>query len=294
MNAPSLLGARSVPRASSSPNLPSTVTFPGWKTTTKLCNAQGSRLLHTEAPWRCDDLAAKRGAVHIGPARHGGAQMAPVAAQAIDVRDMAIVHQAFRRAYAEAARLVRAESAPSPERLTFLADHVDFGIAMLHVHHRGEDELLYPKLVERAPEQAPMINDVEHEHQLVATALDATSAACAAWRKTPSRETAEALAAALDELNAVTQRHLDDEEHKIVPLAALTLTQKEWNAVGKHGFGEIPRDKRGVALGLLLEPLNEADRAYMKANLPAAVRILYPVLIDRAWKRYAAELRSGA
>lgn len=229
---------------------------------------------------------------HLGLRDMGGKHMS--VAQAIDVRDMAIVHQAFRRAYDESARLVRANPTPSADRVTFLADHIDFGILMLHVHHEGEDELLYPKLIERVPEQVAMTQDVEHEHQLVRDALDTTAAACTAWREHPSRESGEALAATLDDLNAVTQRHLDDEEQKIVPLAAVTLTQDEWNALGKHGFGEIPREKRGIALGLLLEPLNEADRAYMKANLPAPVRLLYPVLIDRAWKRYAAQLRNGA
>jgi hypothetical protein len=47
--------------------------------------------------------------------------------------------------------------------------------------------------------------------------LDAASTACATWRQRPSAETGEALAAALDRLNAVLQPHLDDEEQKIVP-----------------------------------------------------------------------------
>src|SRR5438034_11767432 len=117
-------------------------------------------------------------------------------AQPIDVRDMAIVHRTFRNVYEESARLVRAAPAPSSGRVTFLADHIDFGIAMLHVHHQDEDELLYPKLIERVPEQAPMTEQVEHEHQVIATALDAASAACATWRQRPSAETGEALAAA--------------------------------------------------------------------------------------------------
>ena len=74
--------------------------------------------------------------------------------QPIDVRDMAIVHRLFRQAYEESARLVRAAPTPSPGRITFLADHVDFAIAALHHHHEGEDELLYPKLIERVPEKA--------------------------------------------------------------------------------------------------------------------------------------------
>jgi len=211
----------------------------------------------------------------------------------IDVRDMAIVHRTFRNAYEESARLVRAAPAPSPGRVTFLADHIDFVLAMLHVHHEGEDELLYPKLIERAPDQAAVTEQVDHEHELIKTALDATSAACAAWRQRPSAETGEALAAELDQLNSVVRPHLDDEEQKVVPLAAVTLTQREWDALGKHGAAQVPRNMRGVAFGMILEPLGAADRAHMMHVLPAPVRVLYPLLIERPWNKYAATLRTG-
>ena len=213
--------------------------------------------------------------------------------QPIDVRDMAIVHRTFRNAYEESAKLVRAAPAPSPERVTFLADHIDFGIAALHHHHEGEDELLYPKLIQRVPEQAPMTEQVEHEHVAIKTALAAASAACTAWRQRPSAETGEALAAALDHLNEVVQPHLDDEENKVVPLAAVTLTQREWDDMGKQGVAWIPRNKRGIAFGMILEPLGDADRAHMMRSLPAPVRMLSPFLIERPWKKYASKLRTG-
>jgi len=161
-------------------------------------------------------------------------------AQPIDVRGMAIVHRTFRSLYEESARLVRAAPAPSPERVKFLADHIDFGVAVLHHHHESEDELLYPKLIERVPEQVTVTERVEREHQLVKTALEAASAACRAWRQRPSAETGEALATALDHLNSVVQPHLDDEEQKVVPLAAVTLTQQEWDAMGKRETARIP------------------------------------------------------
>ena len=213
--------------------------------------------------------------------------------QPIDVRDMAIVHRTFRNAYEESAKLVRAAPSPSPGRVTFLADHIDFGLAALHHHHEGEDELLYPELIQRVPEQAPMTEQVEHEHLAIKTALEAASAACSAWRQQPSAETGEALAAALDHLNVVVQPHLDDEENKVVPLAAVTFTQQEWDAIGKHGVAWIPRNKRGIAFGMILEPLGDADRAYMMRSLPAPVRMLYPFLIERPWKKYASTLRTG-
>jgi hypothetical protein len=167
-------------------------------------------------------------------------------------------------------------------------------MAKWHIPCRnGEDELLYPKLIERVPDQAPMTEEVEHEHQLIKTALDAVSAACAAWRQRPSAETGEALAAALDQLNVVTQRHLDDEEQKVVPLAAVTLKQQEWDALGKHGVAQIPRNKRGIAFGMILDPLSEDDRGYMMRVLPAPVRMLSPLLIERPWNKYASTLRTG-
>src|SRR6516164_4011365 len=197
----------------------------------------------------------------------------------IEVRDMAIVHRLFRQAYDEAARLVRAGPTPSPGRVTFLADHIDLVLGGLHSHHQDEDELLYPKLIERVPEQAPVTEQVEHEHQVIATALDAASG--------------EALAAALDHLNEVVQPHLDDEEQKVVPLAAVALTQQEWDAMGKRGMSSVPRNKRAIAAGMMLEPLDAADRAYMMKHVPAPLRLLFPFLVERPWKKYAATLRTG-
>ena len=213
--------------------------------------------------------------------------------QPIDVRDMAIVHRTFRNAYEESARLVRAAPAPSPERVTFLADHIDFGLAMLHVHHEGEDELLYPKLIERAPDKAAVTEQIDHQHKLIKTALDAASAACTAWRQGPSAATGEALAAELDQLNSVVQPHLDDEEQKVVPLAAVTVTQEEWDALNKHAAAEIPWAKRPIAFGMMLEPLSDADRAHMMRAVPAPLRVLTPFLLERPWKKYAATLRNG-
>jgi len=79
----------------------------------------------------------------------------------------------------------------------------------------------------------------------------------------------------------------------VVPLAAVTLTQREWAALGKHSVAQVPRNKRGVAFGMILEPLGETDRALMMRVLPAPVRMVYPLLIERPWKKYATTLRTG-
>ena len=62
--------------------------------------------------------------------------------------------------------------------------------------------------------------------------------------------------------------------------------------MGKHGLAQMPGNKRRIAFGMILDPLDEADRAYMKGFLPAPVRMLYP--LDRpTLKKYASTLRTG-
>lgn len=213
---------------------------------------------------------------------------------AIDVRDMAIVHRIFRTAYREGAQLVREASTPSRERVDFLADHIDFCLSMLHVHHEGEDELLFPKIIERMPDHATMAAAVEDEHKTIETNVAAASARCTDWRQAPSPQTAEALATALDDLSAELGRHLDNEEENVVPLAAAALTQAEWDAIGEHAVAQISGKQKAIAFGMILDPLDDDERAFMKRVLPAPVRLLSPLLIDRPWKKYAATLRNGS
>jgi len=212
--------------------------------------------------------------------------------QPIDVRDMAIVHRTFDRVFNESIQHVRAAKSPTPERVTMVADFVDFGVLMLHDHHESEDELLYPTLIVRAPDQAASTEKVEHEHQQVKDSLDDVTKANTAWRAAPTAENGEALAKAIERVVSVLQAHVKDEEDEVVPLAAVTLSQKEWDAIGTRAVASIPKKWKPVAFGILLEPLSASDQALMKSKLPPPVRLLYPILIDRPWKKYAATLRS--
>jgi len=63
--------------------------------------------------------------------------------------------------------------------------------------------------------------------------------------------------------------------------------------MGKRGRSSVPRNKRAIAAGMMLEPLDAADRAYMMKQVPAPLRVLFPFLIERPWKKYASTLRTG-
>jgi len=213
--------------------------------------------------------------------------------QPIEVRDMAIVHRTFREAFSESASLVRAETNPSADRVAFLSDHIEMILSILHGHHESEDELLWPPLLARAPDEAATVQRVADQHQEVSGAIERVQQGVATWRQSAGHSGGEALADSLVNLNAVLQSHLNDEESLVVPLAATVLTQKEWNDMGEHSRQSIPKDKMFIAFGMLLEPLSDADRAYMLSEVPAPVKLLWKTLGQRSWRKYRRQLRGA-
>ena len=78
-------------------------------------------------------------------------------AQLIDVHDMVVVHRLFRRELIDLSRLIRAVAPGDVERAAVVAGHARLVLAGLHLHHTGEDDLLWPKLLERAAPSADLV-----------------------------------------------------------------------------------------------------------------------------------------
>ena len=211
----------------------------------------------------------------------------------IEVRDMGIVHRTLRTTFDESAGLVRAASDPTPERVAFLASHIALTLDLLHLHHSGEDEKLWPILVERAPAEADMVRGVADQHSEVDSAIQDVRKLVDAWRQSPDAATQGALADSLEGLTTTLGAHLDDEERLVVPLAAVTMTQDEWNAIGEHARSSIPQEQIFLVFGMLLEPLDADERAFMLAPLPPPVRELWNTVGEPGWEQYSAQLRAA-
>ena len=211
----------------------------------------------------------------------------------IEVRDMAIVHRTLRTTFDESARLVRAANDPTPARVTFLSSHIALTLDLLHHHHHGEDLKLWPVLTERAPAEAEMVREVADQHTAVDSSIGHIRELLNAWRVSPDAAARDALADALENLTVVLSAHLDDEERLVVPLAAVTMTQEEWNAIGEHARGSIPQEQIFLVFGMLLEPLDDDERAFMLAPLPPPVRELWTTMGEPGWQQYSAQLRAA-
>ena len=72
-----------------------------------------------------------------------------------DTRMMGILHSALRRDLVRLRTVLGTPQAAEPARRTALAEHVLWLVDVLHLHHSGEDDGLYPLVLRRNPDAAP-------------------------------------------------------------------------------------------------------------------------------------------
>ena len=145
-----------------------------------------------------------------------------------------------------------------------VAGHGRLLLGGLHLHHTGEDVLLWPKLLERLPPDAELIHRMEAQHQRVEE-LDRPicSRRCDRWEAEARPAVSEEVAATFDALRTALVEHLDDEEEHILPLAARHVTQQEWDELGEHGMGRLTRRELPILFGAVLEEATPEERAML-------------------------------
>src|SRR6202042_2378541 len=84
---------------------------------------------------------------------------------------------------------------------------------------------------------------------------------------------------------------LAEEEQKLLPIVSVTLTQSEWDALGKHGMSAIPVTRRLVILGYITEESDDAERQRFMQVVPAPARLAYKLIGHRQFTRETAAIR---
>ena len=209
----------------------------------------------------------------------------------IDVSDMVVVHRVFRRELGLAPRLVRAVPAGDTGRAAVLAAHVRLCLAGLHLHHTGEDAVLWPKLLERSAPGAALVARMEAQHGQVHDRLEHLTAALDRWEAEARPAVTEEVAAGLEALAAVVLAHLGEEEREILPLAARHLTEAEWEAVGQHGMAHMQRSQLPIMFGMVLEECSPEERTQMLGVLPPPLRLLARTVFAWRYRRYVSRVR---
>lgn len=211
-----------------------------------------------------------------------------------DSSDMIVIHQMFRREFKAIPALVSAVPDGDPAKVAIVADHVTRMVAFLHGHHQGEDELVWPRLLERIPGGIdPLIYTMEAQHEGLATALDALAAQAAQWRITSAAAERDAVAGAAADLLTRIAEHLDLEEREVLALIDQYLTKKEWDQVGGSGLKKFSFSELQVSFGMILNQATPAQVRIMRNVIPRVPWLLFSFLGPRAYVRYAARLHSA-
>ena len=216
---------------------------------------------------------------------------APVDLPLADTSDMVGLHRVFREALAAAPSLIGGVAAGDAARADLVGSYYANVLSLLHGHHEGEDELLTPRLLERAPDSAELITRVGNQHRTVLGALDSAEAAVAGWRADPSDAARAGALASLATLEAALTPHLDEEERDILPIAAQHINVAEWGELPAHGMRTFTGDKIWLILGLVQEQMTPAQQARMEANMPSPLLEFWNGQGRDLFTGYMAELR---
>jgi hemerythrin-like domain-containing protein len=217
----------------------------------------------------------------------------PTSVQPIDVHDMVVAHRVFRREFRDLSLLIRRVAAGDIARAAVVAGHARLVLSGLHLHHTSEDDLLWPKLLERAAPSAELVQHVQAQHARIEGRLDTIASLLRRWEAEARPAVGEETADAFLDLHALAVEHLDDEERTILPIAARTLTQDEWTAIGKAGVDKMTRAELPLMFGAVMEDATTDERAEMLAVLPAPVRLLMRVWGLGHYQRYITRVREA-
>jgi len=213
---------------------------------------------------------------------------------ATDAFEMSLVHTVFRCQLNSAPRLICDVRPGRPRQLNRVADHIANVMSALHHHHLAEDELLWPVLRDRIPQRAKDIQQMETEHELIATSATKVQLLLADWvAAADPTNAAHGLVRGVRELADLVDAHLANEEQQVLPLINENITDDEWRAVTERGGSFIgPRNMRfGIAfVGMVLEACTADERRRFLAGMPPPQRLLARLFARRASASYHARL----
>jgi len=210
-----------------------------------------------------------------------------------DTFDMLVVHRVFKRELGLLPRLVRAVDAGDRSRAAMIAAHYGIVADLLDHHHKGEDALIWPKLLERASLKADVVHRMEAQHQVLHQLLDDSERLITEWERDPSPVRQASLAETLQQLEAAAVEHLVDEEREMLPLIQRHLSVPEWNALGESGQQGQSKSRLLLILGLMLEDATPQDEAKFLSSLPVYARAVWRTLGVASYRRYVRRVRAG-
>ena len=203
------------------------------------------------------------------------------------------IHRFFLWAYDEAPGLVRSVAPGDTARAADVGDVLGSFDKVLHMHHEGEDLLMYPQLAERAPACALHVALMLQQHKEVTDRLEAIEPVRLAWMQSAAASAAADLAERYEDLSTVLKVHLRREVTEVMPAVDRVLTQDEVKVLAQHGIDQFDRKFLVSYLGMVLATNPPDERKEFFKEIPAPVRLAYRIVGRRIYRRRYSTLFPG-
>ena len=203
------------------------------------------------------------------------------------------IHRFFLWAYDEAPGLVRSVGAGDTARAAYVGEVLGNFDKVLHIHHEGEDLLMYPQLGQRAPACALHVAQMLEQHRQVTQRLEGIEPVRLRWMATPDAESAAELAARYEDLSAILKVHLRREVTEVMPVADRVMTEKEMDGLGQHSIEQFDKKFLVTYLGMVLATNPPADRRELFKEIPPPVRLGYRLIGRRMFRKQYSTIFPG-
>jgi hypothetical protein len=203
---------------------------------------------------------------------------------AIETRMNGIIHAALRRDLDRLALLLGQPEDLSDARLRALGNHARWLMDLLHEHHSGEDDRLFPVIRRNNPGTAELLDAMASEHAAIAEAVQAlTDAGAKAEAGVP--DAATALREAVAGLRTVLDPHLEHEERSLSPLVAGSVTEEEWAVFEKGNTEGVKTPDLAFQGHWMLDNLDPAGVEVVKHQVPAVPRFVMLRFLGGAYRK---------
>jgi iron-sulfur cluster repair protein YtfE (RIC family) len=187
---------------------------------------------------------------------------------------MNAAHDAFQRDLERLSKAAISVHLADPDRRRSILYGWTLFSGMLEIHHRAEDELIWPRLRRRlAGSSAAMsvLDAMDAEHERIHPLIAAVGAGLAAQGRVD-------VAAMIEELRRLLLEHMHHEELEAMPLVEEALSDREWRAVVRDIHGLVrSMDSLTVAdfLPWLTEGHSASAEKAISSVVPAPIRPVY-------------------
>lgn len=212
-----------------------------------------------------------------------------------DVADMYAVHGVFRDTLGAAPRLIGDIAPGDGARVEQIANYYDNILYFLEAHHDGEEEIVFPRLRERCPDSAALLDSLESEHKETLILLEDARRSLAGWPGADGDTAAEAQAAvavaeSLEALRVQLVEHLDQEEARALPLCLENIRADEWGQLPGHALAGYQGDKVWLILGLIRQRMTQEQRDAMLEHMPPPPRDMWINFGENAFNELSAQV----